>query len=337
MCPSRTSASSVKPSESELAPPRLAIYNVPTVVRRPLDVIIDTDPGIDDACALLAALASRRLRVRAVIATGGNVPARQAVKNVRRVLAVARPEGVPLLGLGLDAPGKGLDATRVHGPDGLARASVTPAKIPAQDASQVVTQVLTETDGNVALLALAPLTTVRWLFDQVPDFRARVAQVVVMGGALAVPGNVSPVAEFNFWRDPEAAAAVVRMGLPLRLVPLDVTERWEVTADDLRRRLTGRSRRQRFLRHLLRYAVRTHEKLLSRGASVHDLVALAALLRPGLFRWQPTYLDVETRGILTRGMVVAEGRPHIKRRPNVSVALGVRTRALGDFLWGLLQ
>lgn len=307
------------------------------MARALLNVIIDTDPGIDDACALLAALASRRLRVRAVIATGGNVLARQALKNVRRVLAVARPDEVPLLGLGLDAPGKGLDATLVHGPDGLAQASVTPAKIPAQDASQVVTQVLTEADGNVALLALAPLTTVRWLFDQVPDFRARVASVVVMGGALAVPGNVSPVAEFNFWRDPEAAAAIVRMGLPLHLVPLDVTERWEVTHDSLRRRLRRRSRRQHFLRHLLRYAVRTHQKLLSRGAFVHDLVALAALLHPGLFRWQAMHIDVETRGALTRGMVIAERRAHVPRRPNAKVATGVRRSALEEFAWGTLQ
>jgi len=159
----------------------------------------------------------------------------------------------------------------------------------------------------------------------------------VMGGALAVPGNVSPVAEFNFWRDPEAAAAILQMGLPLRLVPLDVTERWEVTAEALRQHLTRRSPRQRFLRHLLQYAVRTHQKLLSRGAFVHDLVALAALLRPGLFRWQPMCLDVETRGTLTRGMVVAERRAHVPRRSNAAVATGLRARALKEFAWGMLQ
>jgi len=307
------------------------------MARRPLDVIIDTDPGIDDACALLAALASPRLRVRAVIATGGNVAARQTAENVRRVLAVARPAEMPLMGLGLDPPGEGLDAKHVHGPDGLAEAPVEPAEVTVQGAGEVVGQVLKKDRGRVALLALAPLTTVRWLLEQVPDSRARVAQVVVMGGAVGVPGNVSSMAEFNFWRDPEAAAAILRMGLPLRLVPLDVTGRWEVTADGLRQRLTGRSRRQRFLRHLLRYAVRTHGRLLKRGALIHDAVALAALLRPGLFRWRAMHLDVETRGILTRGMVVADGRPHVTRPPNASVAVGVRTKALDGFLWGLLQ
>jgi len=302
-----------------------------------LDVIIDTDPGIDDACALLAALASPRLRVRALIATGGNVAARQALQNVRRVLAVAQPSKMPLLGVGLDPPGKGLDATHVHGPDGLAQASVTPAKIPAQDASQVVTQVLKEADGNVTLLALAPLTTIRWLLAEVPDLRARLGQVVVMGGAVAVPGNVSPVAEFNFWRDPEAAAEVIRSGLDVSLVPLDVTRRWQITGLDIRRHLRRQTNRHRFLRHLLRYSIKTHEELGVPAALVHDAVALAALLRPGLFRWQPMYLDVETRGNLTRGMVVAERRPSVGLRPNAAVATGMRTRALGDFLWRMLR
>jgi len=310
---------------------------VRVMAHRPLDVIIDTDPGIDDACALLAALASPRLRVRAVIATGGNISARQAAQNVRRVLAVARPAEMPLVGLGLDPPGEGLDAKHIHGPDGLAEAPGEPAKVPVGEPSEVVARVLRESRQSVALLALAPLTTVRWLFEQVPDFRARVARVVVMGGAVGVPGNVTSVAEFNFWRDPESAVAILRMGLPLRLVPLDVTGRWEVSADDLRRRLTGRSRRRQFLRRLLRYAVRTHGRLLKRGALLHDAVALAALLRPGLFRWRPMHLDVEARGILTRGMLVAEGRAHVHRRPNAKVAMGLRRGALEDFLWGLLR
>jgi len=307
------------------------------MVRKPLDVIIDTDPGIDDACALLAALSSPRLRVRAIVASGGNVPARQALLNVRRVLAVARPTEMPLLGVGLDPPGKGLDATYVHGPDGLAGAQVAPVEVSAQDADAVVAQVLQESKGRIALLALAPLTTVRWLLTEVPALRARLEQVVVMGGAVDVPGNVTPVAEFNFWRDPEAAAALMQTGLPLKLVPLDVTERWEVTAQALRRQLTRRSRRQRFLRHLLRYAIRTHEKLIDRGALVHDAVALGALCRPGLFRWQLEQLAVETRGTLTRGMVVVDRRPHPRLLPNVSVAVGLRRKALDEFLWGLLR
>ena len=307
------------------------------MARKPLEVIIDTDPGIDDACALMAALGSPRLRVRAVIATGGNVPARTALRNLRRVLAVSRPTPMPLVGLGLDPPGRGLGATHIHGPDGLAEVPVEPARVAAEDACAVVARVLEECRGELALLALAPLSTVRWVLTQVPDFRARLSRVVVMGGALRVPGNVSPVAEFNFWRDPEAAASVLAMGLPLRLVPLDVTQRWEVSAQALRRRLTRRTTRQRFLRSILGFAVRTHRERLGRGALVHDLMALAALLRPGLFRWQQVGADVETRGVLTRGMVVAERRPHAQARANLAAATGIRRGPLDEFLWGMLQ
>ncbi len=307
------------------------------MAHKPLDLIIDTDPGIDDACALLAALSSPRLRVRAIVATGGNVPARQTLENVRRVLAVAQPAHVPLVGAGLDPPGRDLHATHVHGPDGLAGVALAAAPIEAQGAQEAVARVLDATEGQVSLLALAPLTTVRWLLDEVPGFRARLRQVVVMGGAVRSPGNVSPVAEFNFWRDPEAAAAVLGAGLPLRLISLDVTERWPVTTEDLRSRLRGSSRRQRFLRQLLRYAIGTHKKLGRTGAYVHDALALAALLRPGLFRWEAMQLDVETRGALTRGMVVAERRGHVRLRPNATVAVGFRRQALSEFLWGLLQ
>jgi inosine-uridine nucleoside N-ribohydrolase len=322
------------------------------MTQTPLNLIIDTDPGIDDACALLAALASPRLRVRAIIASGGNVQAAQALLNVRRVLAVAQPVEMPLLGLGLDAPGKGLEATHIHGPDGLGEAPVAPLDLPALDACDAVRRVLLGCEGEVALLALAPLTTVRFLLADVPGFRARLSQVVVMGGAVRVPGrggwapgNVTPVAEFNFWRDPEAASALLHLRLPIRLVPLNVTERWEVTSRALRDHIRGRSRRAAFLRHILRYAIRSHEKVVGRGALVHDAVALAGLLRPGLFRWQPLYLDVEARGTLTRGMVVADTAPpervpakrHLHREPNAQVAVGVRVGALADHVWGLLR
>lgn len=307
------------------------------MAREPLNLIIDTDPGIDDACALSAALGSPRLRVRAVIATGGNVPARTALRNLRRVLAVCRPTPMPLVGVGLDPPGRGLDATHIHGPDGLAEVPVEPARVAAENACAVVARVLEQCRGELALLALAPLTTVRWLLAQVPDFRARLSRVVVMGGAVSVPGNVSPVAEFNFWRDPEAAASVIAMELPLRLVPLDVTERWEVSAETLRRRLVRRTPKQRFLRHILGYAVRTHRERLDRGALVHDLVALAAAVRPGLFRWQRVPAEVEARGVLTRGMLVVERRPQARVRPNLTVATAVRRGPLAEFLWGMLQ
>jgi inosine-uridine nucleoside N-ribohydrolase len=315
------------------------------MAQRPLNLIIDTDPGIDDACALLAALASPRLRVQAIIASGGNVRAAQALLNVRRVLAVARPAEMPVLGLGLDPPGKGLEATHIHGPDGLGEAPVAPLDLPAVDACEAVRRTLLQCRGEVALLALAPLTTVRFLLADVPGFRARLSQVVVMGGAVGARGNVTPVAEFNFWRDPEAASALLHQGLPISLVPLNVTERWEVTVHTLREHVRGRSSRAAFLRHILRFAIRSHEKVVGQGALLHDAVALAGLLRPGLFRWQPMYLDVETRGTLTRGMVLADGRRPAgtptkgdpQREPNANVAVGIQVRAVADYVWGLLR
>jgi len=158
-----------------------------------------------------------------------------------------------------------------------------------------------------------------------------------MGGALSVSGNVTSAAEFNFWRDPEAAAAIIHSGLPVSLVPLDVTSRWPVTEHDLRQHLRRRTERQRVLRHLLRYAIRTHQKLGLPAALVHDAVALTALVRPSALHWKPIQCDVEVHGVLTRGMLVSERRPEVETHPNVTVATGARMRTLSDVLWGLLQ
>ena len=275
-------------------------------------IIIDTDPGQDDAVAILVALGSPdELDVLGITAVAGNVPLELTQKNARIVCELAnRPD--MLVFAGCDRPlGRQLvTAEHVHGKTGLDGPSLADPKMPIQDdhAVDFIIKSLREAASNtITLCPLGPLTNIATAFQKAPDIIPRVQEIVLMGGAYFEVGNITPTAEFNIYVDPEAADIVFKSGAPIVVLPLDVTHKALVTND--------RNDAFRNLNTPAGIAVADmtdfferfdKEKYGSAGAPLHDPCVTAYLLRPQLFSGRHINVMIETQSELTRGMTVAD-------------------------------
>lgn len=301
-----------------------------------IPVLIDTDPGVDDALALLLAGASPELDVVAVTTVGGNVPLERATENARRILPLAW-EGRTPPPIHRGASGGDETAEEVHGIDGLggagtlvdaAGAPLYPPAAPVA-AAPAVDALLAAVEAHpdeLVLVTLGPLTNVAEALRTAPDRMRRVREIVIMGGVFREAGNTTAVAEFNIFVDPVAAQAVCESGLPQRWVPLDVTHRCRMRRADLER--LPDTRRTAFIRDAVEWYMRHHfHGFGAWEAFLHDPVAVAAVLWPELLPTEPLRVDVETEGRLTRGMTVADFRPrphqHATQPANAEVVLGV--------------
>ena len=276
--------------------------------------LIDTDPGIDDALALLLAWSSPEIRVEAITTVAGNVRVEAAGTNVVRLLALRRPTPRPLVAAGAAGPlARALTtATRYHGEDGLGDLADWPVVEPvptSPDAASVIVDAARRHGRELTLVALGPLTNVALALKQDAAVVGRVGRVVVMGGAVDVPGNVTPAAEFNMHVDPEAAHRVLAAGLPLELVPLDATRQAVLPRAGMRAAL-GRSpgplasRIQAFSERGFRIAHAEGEQ----GMALHDPLAVAVTLDPSLAKWETVRLAVGPDGETLR----ASGAPNCR-------------------------
>lgn len=312
-------------------------------------VLIDTDPGIDDALALLVALASPELRVEAITTVAGNVDVDTATGNAGRILAIVRrscrPDfRIPLVARGAAAPLSRplVTAAHVHGDDGLGRLDRFrladgrpryPADLPALtpcDAADLIVDAAGRFRGELVLVALGPLTNVALALRRDRARLRGLARLVVMGGTVAVPGNVTPAAEFNIFVDPEAAAEVLDAGLPVELVPLDVTRQVTLPRPALEALLGYRSDPwAEFLRHFTAHAFDVAERRGGSGIVLHDPLAVAVALDRSLVGLERFHVAVECEGRHTRGVTVADRRPGPADRrlpPNCAVAMTVDAR-----------
>jgi purine nucleosidase/pyrimidine-specific ribonucleoside hydrolase len=300
-----------------------------------LPLIIDTDPGIDDALALLLAAGSPELEVLAVTTVGGNVTLEHATENAQRILSIAW-QGRPLPPLYRGSAGGSETAEYVHGADGLGGVSLhrdpagelhypPTAPLASGSAHEAILSLVRSRPDEVTLVTLGPLTNVAAALHRDPTTMRRVREVVIMGGAFREPGNTGPVAEFNIFVDPEAAQVVCDSGLPLRWVPVDVTHRCLLRREQVEQ--LPDSLRARFARAIAEFYMDYHHYGYGEYACfLHDPVAIAAVVWPELFHTELQRVDVELFGSHTRGMTVADFRPAAYRsfaQPNSAVTLGV--------------
>jgi purine nucleosidase/pyrimidine-specific ribonucleoside hydrolase len=304
-----------------------------------IPLLIDTDPGIDDALALLLAFASPEVSVEAITTVAGNVPVERCTANVFRILEEVKPRKAPRVSQGARAPlaRELVSAAHVHGedglgdlhqfrnPDGSPRYPPVEARLSSVDGPDLILDSAGRFAGELVVVALGPLTNLALALQRDRDRLAPVRRVVVMGGAVRSPGNVTPVAEFNFFVDPEAAAQVLRSGLPLELVPLDVTRQVVLSRAALEIRLSAcPGRLARFISDFTLKGFAFGAQAGEVGLTLHDPLALAVALDPALVSFESLTLEVECEGTLTRGMVVADRRPSLKvRPPNCRVATSV--------------
>ncbi len=275
-------------------------------------IIIDTDPGQDDAVAILLALASPDdIDVLGITAVAGNVPLELTALNARKVCELAGRPDIKVFA-GCDRPLRHalVTAEHVHGKTGLDGPTLPDPAMPLQDAHAVdfiIDTLRSEPAGTVTLCPLGPLTNIATAFERAPDIAARVKRIVLMGGAYFEVGNITPAAEFNIYVDPEAAQIVFAAGAPLVVLPLDVTHKALVTKprNDAFRALgtpagIAVAQMTDFFERFDR------EKYGSDGAPLHDPCVTAWLLNPALFTGREINVEIETRSPLTRGMTVAD-------------------------------
>lgn len=285
----------------------------------PRKIIIDTDPGQDDAVAVLLALASPELEVLGLVAVAGNVPLRLTAKNVRVICELAGRPDIPCFA-GADRPliRDPITAENVHGRTGIDGPDLPDPAMALQDRHGVdfiIDTLRAEPAGTVTLCPLGPLTNIATAFRRAPDIVDRIEEVVLMGGAYFAVGNTSPTAEFNILADPHAADIVFRAGVPLTVLPLDVTHKCLTSP--------ARNRAFRDLGTPVGRAVADWTgfferwdmaKYGSEGAPLHDPCVIAYLLDPGLFTGRKINVEIEIASPLTLGMTVADwwgitGRP----------------------------
>lgn len=319
----------------------------------PTRVIIDTDPGIDDALALVLAFASPELKIEAITTVAGNVPVGQAARNACRILDLLGPDPRPPVASGADTPLQAplRTAQHYHGEDGLGGLSrfrksdgspryADPIASPAQQgAPALIVDLIASTPGEIALICLGPLTNLAMAIQSAPAEMAKVKEIIVMGGAIQVPGNVTPVSEFNVYVDPHAAALAFASGLPITLVPLDVTERVLLTeemVDTVIRRLENPV--TRFVCDITGRLLHLERERGGRAAiPLHDPLAVGIAVDPSLVTRRLFHVEVETSDGPARGMTIADRREigqAWKQAPNLQVCMEVD---VGRFMALLLE
>ncbi|HBQ66966.1 pyrimidine-specific ribonucleoside hydrolase RihA [Leclercia adecarboxylata] len=301
-----------------------------------LPIILDCDPGHDDAIALVLALASPELEVKAVTSSAGNQTPDKTLRNVLRMLTLLKRSDIPVAGGAVKPLMRDLIiADNVHGETGLDGPALPEPDFAPQNctAVELMAKVLRESPEPVTLVATGPQTNVALLLNSHPELHAKIARIVIMGGAMGL-GNWTPAAEFNIYVDPEAAEIVFQSGIPVVMAGLDVTHRAQIMADDIERFRAINNPVARTVAELLDFFMEYHktEKWGFQGAPLHDPCTIAWLLKPEIFTTARRWVGVETQGKYTQGMTVVDYFMLSGNEPNTDIMLDIDRQAFVDLL-----
>ena len=300
-------------------------------------IIIDTDPGQDDAVALLLALASKELEIIGITCVAGNVPLSLTSENARKILELTRYTEIPVFA-GADRPIKRtlVTAEHVHGKTGIDGPVLEKPKIKLQSKEAIefiIETILSYPKDEITLCTLGPLTNIGLAFQREPRIKTLIKEIIMMGGGFFEGGNITPAAEFNIYVDPEAAAEVLVSGIPITMLPLDVTHK----------ALTSRSRIESFRKIGNKAGIATAEmldfferfdveKYGSEGGPLHDPNVIAYLLRPEFYEGKYVNVEIELGSDLTRGMTVVDWWNVTTRKKNVYYIDKVKDEEFFNFL-----
>jgi purine nucleosidase len=277
----------------------------------PQKIIIDTDPGQDDALAILLALASPELEVLGITAAAGNVPVTLTSKNIRKVCEIAGRRDIRVFA-GCEGPMQGslFTAEYVHGATGMDGADLPEPTMPLQaqhGVDFIIETLMAHESGTVTVCTLGPMTNLATALSREPAIAARINSVVLMGGGLFEGGNVTPAAEFNIFVDPEAARIVLSSGAPIVMMPLDVTHQVLTTAKRVAAIKALGTPLAEAVTGWLEFFERFDEaKYGTDGGPLHDPNVIAYLLKPELYSGRLCNVEIETTSELTKGMTVAD-------------------------------
>ena len=287
----------------------------------PRKIIIDTDPGQDDALAILLALGSPELEVLGITCVAGNVPLPLTIRNARLVCELAGRADMKILA-GCERPMVRdlVTAEAVHGETGLDGPNWDKPTMPVQEVHAVdwlVETLMAAEDGEITLCPVGPITNVAMAMVREPRIVGKIAEIVTMGGGFFVGGNTTPVAEFSVYVDPHAAAVMYRSGVPITTMPLDVTHKalmspaWIESVREIGGEVGAKT--AAMVSFYERYDL---DRYGSRGGPLHDPATIAYLLRPELYGGKDVFVEVETQSELTMGMTVVDYWDRFGRPPN---------------------
>jgi purine nucleosidase len=267
-------------------------------------VMIDCDVGVDDALALILAFHSPELDVKAVTGVNGNVPLDQVFENIQKVLSLIQPQNKPLIAKGADQPLKGrtIYAHSVHGKDGLGGAKIDCKRgeegwqlFPGR-ADELITKMARQYPDELTLIATAPLTNLALAIRKDSEGMGKLKEIVIMGGAVRTKGNITSYAEFNIFSDPLAAKIVLESGLPIRLVPLDVTHQVSLTPQWMEEKVKPINNSfSKFVIEATGYHSTTHRFRNMELIHLHDPLAVGVVIDPALVREERLSIDVDTQ------------------------------------------
>ena len=300
-----------------------------------IPIVLDCDPGHDDALAIVLAVARPELRLLAITTVAGNAPLDRTTRNALRVLTLLGRSDVPVAA-GADRPllRDPWVPVEFHGDSGLDGADLPEPAVGPLDltAVELTARLLRDAGEPVTLVATGPLTNVALLLRAAPELYERIAAISLMGGSLGV-GNTTAAAEFNIWADPEAAAIVFESGIPIQMSGLDVTHQALVLPADIARLEDLGTRPGRVFADLMRFfAIHHRDRYGWDGPPIHDAVAVAWLADPTLVAGRPLRIDVETAGVHSRGRTVADEEGLSGRPVNAEVGTSIDRERLIDMV-----
>jgi inosine-uridine nucleoside N-ribohydrolase len=276
---------------------------------RPRRILLDVDPGIDDALAMFLAMRSPELRIEAVTVVSGNVIVDLGASNALKIVELAGGEDLVVAkGAKYPLQKKLITAEAVHGEDGLGGKTL-PApskKLDPRHAVDVIIDVVSENPGEITLVPVGPLTNIALAFLKAPEIRSQIPEIILMGGSI-VGGNASPAAEANIYNDPEAAKIVFESGIPIVMVDLGATAQARLTRKDLERLRAAESKVARYAADLGDFYIAFSERLgFMEGADLHDPLAVGLAIDLSIATdLRAMHIQVETKGSLTYGETVA--------------------------------
>ena len=294
----------------------------------PKRIIIDTDPGIDDALTFLFALASPEIKLEALTTTQGNVTLERATRNALAVLELAQSSHIPVVQGSLLPLVQPLRASAdVHGESGIGNANLPEPRtksIPGHAVDFLIENVLAG-PNEISIFPIGPLTNIAMAIRKEPKFAGAVRELVIMGGAIQDGGNMTALAEFNIYVDPHAAHIVFHSGIPITLIPLDVTHKCLLKRGDVDRLLKISSPISRFISDALNVYLKASYDRGFGGCALHDPLTLATILAPELLTLKEYYVDVDISSSVSIGNTFADIYNVTKKPANMNVAMDVRS------------
>lgn len=290
-------------------------------------IIIDTDPGVDDALTFLLALASPEIKLEALTTTQGNVTLEKATRNALSILVLCHASHIPVVAGSMFPLVQPLRASAlVHGESGIGNSRLPEPQ--TQPVSQhavdyLIERVLAEPD-EISIFPIAPLTNIAMAIRKEPKFAKAVKELVIMGGAIQEGGNMSPLAEFNIFVDPHAAHIVFHAGIPITLIPLDVTHKCLLKQEHIDRLMKINSPISKFVRDAVEVYLKFSYEHGFAGSALHDPLTLATILAPELLTLKEYYVDVDISGGVSMGKTFADIFNVTKKPVNMKVAMAVR-------------